>query len=166
MSNIYVGIKDNNAYIVVKGRGTAEYCSDLTACIQEILSKGNIENVYFDMENASHLDSSFLGLILSVKKKISTQEENVFLLNPSEKIIDIFQIMGLDSFIPTINDKSLTCLECSIEINQKLENSIEDIKLLLESHQNIMETSSENHRRFALVEKVFQKELEQKQYHH
>ncbi len=156
---ISIGLKENNLYILVEGRGTAEYCSELDSCIQEIISNTDIETIYFDTKKADYLDSSFIGIILSMNKKM----KKVSLLNPSDKIVEIFQIMGLDTFVPSIYDESLCCEQYNIEVNKKTENTIADIKLLLESHRNIMETSSENHKRFALVEKVFQKELEQRQ---
>ena len=165
MGCIYIGIKNNDLYVVIQGKGTAEYCSELDACIQKYLSSSDINHVYFDTKEALYLDSSFIGIILSVKKKLSLKEDSVCLLNPSDKIVDIFQIMGLNSFVPSIYDTNIFCEECTIEIHKKLENSISDIKLLLESHKTLMATSSENHKRFALVEKVFQKELEQKQSH-
>lgn len=165
MGCIYIGIKDNDLYVVIQGKGTAEYCSELNIYIQKYLSLLELDHIYFDTKDALYLDSSFIGIILSVKKKLSLKENSVCLLNPSNKIVDIFQIMGLNSFVPSIYDKTMFCEECPIEIHKKLENSISDIKLLLESHKALMSTSSENHKRFALVEKVFQKELEQKQSH-
>ncbi len=158
---ISIGLEENNLYILVEGRGTAEYCSELDSYIQEILSNVEIEHIYFDTKNAEYLDSSFIGIILSMKKKIKS---GASLLNPNDKIIEIFQIMGLDTFVPAVYDENLSCSKCNISVNKKTENSIADIKLLLESHRNIMETSSENHKRFVLVEKVFQKELEQRQH--
>lgn len=163
MGNIRIGIKNQDIFVDVEGRGTAEYCSDLNANIVELLATYDIKRIYFSVKKASYMDSSFIGLILSMKKKFANQENSVFLLNPSDKIVEIFQIMGLDSFVPSLYDEHIECEDCYIEVHQKIENSITDIKLLLESHQNIMETSNENKKRFALVEKVFQKELEQKQ---
>ena len=165
MGCISIGIKNNDLYVIIQGKGTAEYCSELNTHMQEYLSSLELDHVYFDTKDAIYLDSSFIGIILSVKKKLSLKEDSVCLLNPSDKIVDIFQIMGLNSFVPSIYDTNIFCEECTIEIHKKLENSISDIKLLLESHKTLMSTSSENHKRFALVEKVFQKELEQKQYH-
>lgn len=160
MTHIYTGIEKKDLFIIVKGRGTADYCSELNTYLQEILSKFSIERLLFDTQEADYLDSSFIGLILAMKKKMSKFEDHVFLLNPNKKISEIFNIMGLDHFVPTICDKNILCLECTLEIKRKLENSISDIKLLLESHQHIMATSKENYKRFSLVEKVFQKELE------
>ena len=165
MSCVSIGIKDNDLYVVIEGKGTAEYCSELNGCIQNYFSSMDIDHVYFDTKNAIYLDSSFIGIILSVKKKLSSKEKSVCLLNPSDKIVDVFQLMGLDSFVPSIYEQKILCEKCSIEIHKKLENTISDIKLLLDSHKTLMSTSSENYKRFALVEKVFQKELDQKQYH-
>ncbi|MGL5956607.1 MAG: STAS domain-containing protein [Brevinema sp.] len=161
---IYTGVQNQDLYIIIDGKGTAEYCSELEAYIQELLSNLDIEHVYFDTQKACYLDSSFIGVILSIKKKISKKPDAVFLLNPSDKIVEIFQLMGLDTFVPSLYNEDIVCTNCNIEINKKMENSISDIKLLLDAHKNIMETSCENHKRFELVEKVFQKELEQRQY--
>jgi len=160
MTHIYTEIENKNLFIIIKGRGTAEYCSELNVYLQEILTSCTIDRVLFEVSEAEYMDSSFIGMILLTKKKMIGSGENVFLLNPSNKISEIFNIMGLDHFIPTIRDNNIVYPECTIEVKQKLENSISDIKLLLESHQNIMETSKENHKRFELVEKIFQKELE------
>ncbi len=160
---ISIGIQNKTLYVVVEGRGTAEYCADLDKCMKKIISQTEIDRVLFDTSKATYLDSSFIGVILSVKKRLPNIAEPVMLLNPSEKIVEIFQIMGLDTFVPAVYDNTLCC-RCDIEVDRKMENSISDFKLLLDSHRNIMETSSENHKRFALVEKVFQKELEQRQF--
>lgn len=161
---IEIGVQNNNLYIVVDGKGTAEYCSDLENCIQQVFSKIDVQHVYFDTRKATYLDSSFIGMILSIKKKKANNPDIVSLLNPSDKIVEIFQIMGLDSYVPAVYDDKLVCGHYDVEVSRKLENSISDIKLLLDSHRNIMETSPENQKRFMLVEKVFQKELDQRQY--
>lgn len=160
MSNIYIGTNESDLYIVVQGRGTAEYCSDLNTGIQEIATNTNISNIFFDVKDAEYVDSSFIGLILSTKKKFPTS--CVCLLNPNKNILEIFKIMGLESFIPTCEDKNKRCDNRLSTIDQKLEHSIADIKLLLESHQELMATSQENKKRFALVEKVFMQELQKK----
>lgn len=162
---ITIGIQNNNLYVIVEGKGTAEYCSELDKYLKEIFSSQmTVNHVYFDTKKACYLDSSFIGMILSIKKKNTNNSDIVSLLNPSDKIIEIFQIMGLDSYVPAVYNDSLVCENCNIEVSKKLENTISDIKLLLDSHRNIMETSPENHKKFMLVEKVFQKELKQRQY--
>ncbi|MGL4676213.1 MAG: STAS domain-containing protein [Brevinema sp.] len=161
---IYTGVQNQDLHVVIDGKGTVEYCSELEAWIQELLSNLDVEHIYFDTKKACYLDSSFIGIILSAKKKLAKKQDAVILLNPSDKIVEIFQLMGLDTFVPAVYNEDLICEHCGVEINKKIENSISDIKLLLDAHKNIMETSSENHKRFMLVEKVFQKELKQRQY--
>ncbi|MGL4394385.1 MAG: STAS domain-containing protein [Brevinema sp.] len=160
MANIYLGINESDLYVVVEGRGTAEYCPNLNDKFDCVLQSMNIQNIFFDVKNADYVDSSFIGLILCVKKKFKNQ--HVALLNPNSSIIEIFKIMGLDSFISIHEDPSKICTNSISQIDQKFEHSICDIKLLLESHQEIMQTSPENKKRFALVEKVFAQELQKK----
>ncbi|MGL4560761.1 MAG: STAS domain-containing protein [Brevinema sp.] len=160
MGNIYLGTDNSDLYIVVEGRGTAEYCSDLKNRLEVIIHSMNIKSIFFDVKNADYVDSSFIGLILCTKKKCNHCE--VALLNPSKSVKEIFTIMGLESFISICEDPQKICTEQLSAIDQKLEHSIADIKLLLESHQEIMSTSPENKKRFALVEKVFLQELQKK----
>ncbi|MGL4367089.1 MAG: STAS domain-containing protein [Brevinemataceae bacterium] len=162
MTSINLGISESDLIVLVCGRATAEYCSELTVALQNILDTTEINDILFDMEKAEYVDSSFIGLILAFKKKFDISEDRVFLLNPSDKISEIFKLMGLDTFIPSKFQSHFMRPKNTVEINKKLENTLSDIKLLLEAHQNIMETSAENKERFALVEKIFQKELEKK----
>ncbi|MGL4389029.1 MAG: STAS domain-containing protein [Brevinema sp.] len=160
MANIYLGTNDSDLYVVIEGRGTAEYCSNLHTDLDHIIQSRNIKNIFFDFKKADYVDSSFIGLILSIKKKCL--HNDVALLNPNRSIREIFKIMGLESFIPICEDPKKECTQQISTVDQKLEHSISDIKLLLESHQEIMATSPENQKRFALVEKVFLKELQKK----
>lgn len=160
-THIDMALVQDTLLIHVIGRGTAEFCPELDARIKEFLQNKSILRVLFDAEEASYMDSSFIGVILAVKKRLSKQG-GVFLLNPDPRIVEIFKVMGLSDFIPELKIDGLHNVAGTTEVNQKLENTITDIRLLLEAHQNIMETSSENTKRFEGVEKALKDELEKK----
>lgn len=164
-THINLGIQGSNLIVQVIGRATAEYCPELDSHLTEFFRCNKIERVFFESHEASYMDSSFIGIILSIKKKFCLKENSVFLLNPDKKITDIFELMGLETFIPSLFSEELDCSSCGYEINKKLENTISDIRLLLEAHRTIMETSKENHKRFALVEKMCLQELEKRLSH-
>jgi anti-sigma B factor antagonist len=160
-SRVLVGNIDAGYIIKVIGKGTMEYCSDLFQYISDKMDSKNVDAVYFDLSAANYLDSSFIGVIVSVQKKMKKNgNSNVILLNPSEKVKDILNTMGLFEILPIQEEHQFINIELTDEIKKKLEKNYEDIQLLLESHQNLMELNSENRKKFSLVEEMLQKELE------
>lgn len=162
VSRVLIGILDNEYIIKVIGKGTMEFCSDLFQYVTNMMEKQPIDNIYFELSSATYLDSSFIGVIVSIQKKLRTirPESNVILLNPSEKVKDILITMGLFEIMPIQEESGLKNIEVSGEIQKKLEKNYRDIQVLLESHQNLMELSGENRKKFSLVEEMLKKELE------
>lgn len=160
-THIDMGMVDNSLVIHVCGRGTAEYCPELDARIKDFFSRQEVSHVFFDTHEASYMDSSFIGMILAVKKRLKNMDA-VFLLNPDVRISEIFEIMGLSDFIPTVHMDNMNPAHDTCEIHKKLENSLSDMRLLLEAHRNIMETSEENNKRFIAVEKALKTEIDKK----
>lgn len=160
-TRIAMGLVKDTLLVHVIGRGTAEYCPDLNERIKDCLESAPVSRVLFDAEEASYMDSSFIGTILAVKKRLSNKN-SVFLLNPDERIKEIFEVMGLSDFIPSLRLEGLHNVGSSWEVSKKLENTISNMRVLLEAHQHIMETSSENTKRFQAVEKALKEEIEKK----
>ena len=164
ISKVMVGSIDTAYVVKVVGRGTMEYCSDLFEYLSMKVTNEQVENVYFELSEATYLDSSFIGVIVSIQKKIQKlRGTDVMILNPSEKVKEILNTMGLIEILPIQENNTLKNLEITKEIEQKLEKKYKDIRILLESHQNLMEINSENKKRFSLVEEMLKKELERQQ---
>ncbi len=160
-SRVIIGVITNGFIIKVIGKGTMEYCSDLFQFLSEKIEKENAENIYFDLSETTYLDSSFIGVIVSIQKKLKKiKNANLILLNPSEKSKEILSTMGLLDIMPIQEEHSFKNIEVSGEIKKRLEKNYQDIQVLLESHQNLMELNSENRKRFSLVEEMLKKELE------
>ena len=161
-SKVLVGKVENSYMIKVNGKGTMEFCSDLFMYLSEKIDTENVDDIYFELSSATYLDSSFIGVIISIQKKLKkkTRESEVIILNPSEKVKEILSNMGLLDIMPLQEEDNLKNISLTDEIEKKLERNYQSIKLLLESHQNLMELNPENRKRFALVEELLKKELE------
>lgn len=160
-SRVIIGIITSGYIIKVIGKGTMEYCSELFQFLSEKIENEKAENVYFELSETTYLDSSFIGVIVSVQKKLKkVSNGNLILLNPSDKTKEILSTMGLLDIMPIQENDTFKNIEISSEIKKKLEKNYQDIQVLLESHQNLMELSSENRKRFSLVEEMLKKELE------
>ena len=160
-SRVLVGIISEGYIIKVIGKGTMEFCSDLFQYLSNKIDVEKVQNIYFELSSATYLDSSFIGVIVSVQKKLKKMfNSNVILLNPSEKVKDILNTMGLLEIMPIQEESGLKNIEVNEEIQKKMEKTYKDIQLILESHQNLMELNNENKRKFSLVEDMLKKELE------
>lgn len=161
-SKVLVGKIESGYMVKVVGKGTMEYCSDLFMYLSQRIESEKVENVYFELSSATYLDSSFIGVIISVHKKLKklNNSSNLIILNPSPKVKEILSNMGLLEIIPLQEEHTFRNIELTEEIEKRLEKNYNDIKLLLESHQNLMELNPENKKKFALVEELLKKELE------
>ncbi len=161
-SRVLVGFVDREYVVRVIGKGTMEYCSDLFNLLSDKIEKKQLDTLYIELSETVYLDSSFIGVIVSIQKRLkqTSPESAVILLNPSEKVRDILNTMGLMEIVPVQNDREIRNMVITEEIRKKLDKTYKDIQLLLESHQNLMEISGENRKKFSLVEEMLKKELE------
>lgn len=160
-SKLVIGLIPNGYIVKVIGKGTMEYCSELFQMLSEKIDNEPIKNIYFELSEAIYLDSSFIGVIVSIQKKLNKMKEaTLILLNPSQKVKDILSSMGLIDILPLQEDATYKNIEIKGEVKKRLEKNYKDIKILLESHQNLMEINPENKKRFSLVEEMLKRELE------
>ncbi|NPV01683.1 MAG: STAS domain-containing protein [Brevinematales bacterium] len=161
ISKVMVGPFEGGALVKVTGRGTMEFCSQLFDYLIARIEKNKSENIYFELSETSYLDSSFIGVIVSIEKKLQKESRgSIVILNPTEKVKEILSMMGLSEILPMKESTKIKNIELNEEIEKKLEKDYNDIKLLLESHQNLMEINPENKKRFGLVEEMLKQELE------
>jgi len=160
-SKVAIGIIPDGYIVKVIGKGTMEYCPELFQLLSEKIDKEATKNIYFELSEAIYLDSSFIGVIVSIQKKLKKiKGATLILLNPSQKVKDILSSMGLMDILPLQENLTYKNIEAKGEIKKRLEKNYKDIKILLESHQNLMEINPENKKRFGLVEEMLKKELE------
>lgn len=164
MSHVLVGDLQVGSLAKVIGRGTMEFCSELfDKMVAKISAAGacNHYTIYFDLSECYYMDSSFIGVIVSLEKRLKKDcDGGVVILNPTDKVKEILNTMGLFEILPIEENERVSNVSLSEDIHQKLSKDYNDIKLLLESHQSLMEVNSANRKRFGLVEEMLKKELE------
>lgn len=163
-SRVLVGQIENGFLVKVVGRGTMEFCSQLFELLSgkiDTSPQPGLGNIYFELSEANYLDSSFIGVIVSIEKKVKKAFGNeVIVINPTDKVKEILSTMGLLELLPIQDNSTLKNITVNEEIQKKLQKDYKDIELLLKSHQNLMELNTENKKRFGLVEEMLKKELE------
>lgn len=74
---------------------------DVSNCdkLKEFLNKLFIESqidIKIDLEKLDYIDSTGLGVLISILKKLKTSNKELYLINPKQNVEKIFNITGLD----------------------------------------------------------------------
>ncbi len=73
---------------------------DLGDFVDEIhrLNVNSCDEVIFDLEKINYLNSSDLGVLIKIKDMLLDDHINLILLNPSDNIKELLNIVGLNDF--------------------------------------------------------------------
>ncbi len=78
-----VGEMDINSYLIVKER------------LDEIL-KDKMADIELNCENLSYIDSTGIGVLIGILKKMKKNEKQISIINAKSNIKRLFNITGLD----------------------------------------------------------------------
>lgn len=56
-------------------------------------------DIKFDMSNLSYIDSTGIGILVGIMKKLKENEKNIFIVKAKDNVKKIFGITGLDKII-------------------------------------------------------------------
>ncbi len=84
--------------IKLKGKITFENTGEIRAKMKEILKKDDIKHLVIDMEEVSFVDSSGLGLLVSIKNTMIRKECTFSMVNLSDTVRKIMKQTGLDRY--------------------------------------------------------------------
>jgi len=94
----------------VKGKVTFEYCPAFQSRLDSILSEG-VRQVVIDFSEVPFIDSSGIGEVLRLFKRMRDTNGEVVLANPNQKLRDLFSMYRFNQFMkitqdanPNVND--------------------------------------------------------------
>jgi anti-sigma B factor antagonist len=97
--------KDNDYYILeIEGDLDASSCIILDNAISEAVSKGE-KKIIIDCSRVNYISSAGLGVFMSYLQDFEANRISMALFNLSEKVKNVFQILGLDQLIKIVNSK-------------------------------------------------------------
>lgn len=56
----------------------------------------DIRNIKFDLEDLDYIDSTGLGVIIGILKRIKVEDKEIYIKSPKDNVKKIFSITGLD----------------------------------------------------------------------
>lgn len=67
---------------------------------------GKIESCIVDMENVRYMNSSGIGVLITLLTKVKNKNGKMVLINPSNQIVKLLEITKLDSVFTILKSKS------------------------------------------------------------
>lgn len=153
--------KEENQCLYLKGEGhiTAILCADLRELVFKRFEEENpIEAFYVDLSSCDYMDSTFMGLLVGFNKRMQKlMKKRITIVRPSPTAKDLLDGLGLTSLV-AISDEMVPFPANMENINQTMNASVD---LLLHSHENLMELSEENKKKFSALHSVLKSQKDQ-----
>ncbi|HOV13755.1 MAG TPA: STAS domain-containing protein [Spirochaetota bacterium] len=163
-NKILIGSIDNNIYLKAIGHITANLCfpmrEDLFKKISLMKSKINI---FFDLSETTYMDSTFIGLLVGIDKKLkNTFNNNLLIVKPTEIVIELLSKMNLINFLKRSEEKLPDDINYSVFDETIDISEIEKTKIILIAHKDLSSISIENKKKFKSLTDILEKQIQEK----
>jgi anti-sigma B factor antagonist len=92
----------------IKGKVTYEYCPVFQSRLDSIVDEG-IRRVVLDFKEVPFIDSSGVGEVLRLFKRMKDANGEVVLANPNQKLRDLFSMYRFDQFMKIQDNAGPVC---------------------------------------------------------
>lgn len=144
----------NTIYIRATGHITANSCSQLKDRVFDDFESDNApQNIFIDLSQCEYMDSTFMGLIAGFNKRLVRLGKGpltLYKVNPTcQKLL---KTMGISALV-TMSEE-LPQFPAMMETMNAAEEASPEF--ILDSHNNLIELSEENEKRFATLRTILQ----------
>ena len=148
---------DNVLYIQAEGHVTASLCADLrTMVFTRFDGLPTVVAVNVDLSACSYMDSTFMGLLVGFNKRLAKiGAGRLRIIQPTTQARELIEGLGLLPLVEIVDEQ--------VSYPDNMDNIIKTTStgadLLLKAHENLMELSEENKRRFATLHSVLKSQV-------
>ena len=96
--DIQVESRGNCRIVHIKGKITFEYCPVLQTRLDSLVDEG-VREIVVDFKEVPFIDSSGVGEVLRLFKRMKDRNGEVILANPNQKLSDLFSMYRFDQFM-------------------------------------------------------------------
>lgn len=141
-------------YIRALGHITANSCAGLKARVFERLERPPApDNVFVDLSHCEYMDSTFMGLLVGFNKRLlRAAEKPITVLRANETCLKLLKTIGIARMV-VMSDEPPPFPEGMETVGGKA-----DAELLLGAHDDLIELSEDNERRFSALRSVLASE--------
>ncbi|MFQ3547849.1 MAG: STAS domain-containing protein [Termitinemataceae bacterium] len=149
---LYYQEENNCLYLKGEGHITAILCADLREVVfARLENPPAITEFYIDLSACDYMDSTFMGLLVGFNKRlVRSTGKRIKIVQPSAKVVELLEGLGVISLIDLVQEP-VPFPETMININQTKQAGVD---LLLHTHENLMEISEENKKKFSALHSV------------
>lgn len=164
-NQILITIDNNDLYFKAMGHITANLCFPLRDMVLKRLSLFTCPfEIFFDLSETKYMDSTFLGILVGLEKKLhGTFGNHLYIINPNEISVKLMKNMGLDRFLKIVCQNVEKVLHYELFDEDVQVNELEKCKIVLTSHKELSALSDENKKKFEILQDVLEKEIKDKQ---
>jgi anti-anti-sigma factor len=107
---IQVESSGNRRIVHIKGKITFEYCPVLQSRLDSLVDDG-VREIVIDFKEVPFIDSSGVGEVLRLFKRMRESSGEVILMNPNRKLRDLFSMYRFEQFMQIRQDTDLDANE-------------------------------------------------------
>ncbi len=108
--NIQVDSRGDRRIVRIEGKVTFEYCPAFQSRLDSIMDEG-VREVIIDFREVPFIDSSGIGEILRLFKHMREANGEVVLMNPNQKLRELFSMYRFEQFMKIIDEADLDAYE-------------------------------------------------------
>ncbi len=97
-------LEDDVAVLNVIGDIDASSSIELDSAISNSLEEGH-KKILVDCKNLNYISSAGLGVFMSYIEELETKKINMVLCNMNDKVLSVFEILGLDQLLKLTGNK-------------------------------------------------------------
>ncbi len=101
--DIQVESQGDRQIVHIQGKITFEYCPVLQSRLDSVVDQGARE-IIIDFRGVPFIDSSGVGEVLRIFKRMRDVKGEVVLLNPNQKLRDLFSMYRFDNFMKILQE--------------------------------------------------------------
>lgn len=146
-------------YIRATGHITANSCSQLKDKVfEELDSEHAPQKILIDLSQCEYMDSTFMGLIAGFNKRLlRAGKPPLTLFNADATCQKLLKTMGIAGLVTFSTE--LPLFPAMMETMNSTENASPEF--ILDSHNNLIELSEENEKRFSTLRTILQNTIDE-----
>ncbi|HCM28373.1 MAG: hypothetical protein A2Z99_09395 [Treponema sp. GWB1_62_6] len=144
-------------YLKAQGHISAALCADLRSLVFERFDKvPAVTAMFVDLSLCDYMDSTFMGLLVGFNKRLARcGGKRLAIVAPTATAAELLSGLGLTSLVEIVKEENFP---------EDMENIVKtrtaSSDLLMKAHENLMELSEANKKRFATLHSVLKGQSE------
>ena len=155
---ILIGRDPRGYFLMARGSIRASLCYPLReALLAQLEQAADIPAVYVDLSECRYMDSTFIGLLVAIDKKLQRGSGGrLHILRPTVECQDILEQIGLKGFL-LVEERDMQAPETMAVLTPNAEKP--GAEFILRTHEALMETSEEARKKFTLLKETLERKL-------